>query len=72
MFLDDLTHLLIIPILSNTNIMADLNINTEDVSNANTVIFNDTMHALGLNKYVTNQMHQKGNILDLIFHRGKL
>ena len=56
MFLDDLTDLLTekIPKLSNTLIMGDFNINREDVSNADTVLFSDTMQELGLNQHVTN------------------
>ena len=67
--MDNLTYLLTEKIskLSNTIIMGDFNINTKDISNADTVAFNDTMHALGLNQHVTNPRHQKGNILDLIF-----
>ena len=69
MFLDELTDLLTEKIskLSNTIIIGDFNINAEDVSNADTVIFNDTVQALGLNQQVTNPTHQEGNILDLIF-----
>ena len=51
--------------------MGDFNINTEELSNADTVIFNNTMQALGLNQHVTNPTHQKGNILDLIFTEEK-
>ena len=73
MFLDDLTDLLTkkIPKLSNTIIMGDFNINTEDISNADTVTFNDTMQTFGLNQHVNESMHQKGNILDLIFTEEK-
>ena len=67
MFLDDLME----KMLSNTIIMQDININTEDASNADTVIFNDTMQALDLNQYVTKPPHQKGHILDLIFIEEK-
>ena len=58
MFLDDLTDLLTekIPKLSNTIIMGDFNINTEDVSNADTVMFNDTMQALSLNQHAIEPM----------------
>ena len=74
MFLDDLTDLLKEKIskLSNTIIMGDFNINTEDISNADTVIFNDTMQELGLNQHVTNPTHLKGNILELTSQRKNL
>ena len=55
----------------NTTIMGDFNINTQDISNSDTFIFNDTMQTLGLNQHVTNPTHQKGNILDLIFTEEK-
>ena len=69
MCLDDLTDLLTKKItkLSKTIIMGDFNINREDLSNTDTVIFNDTMQALALNQQVPSPTHQKGNILDLIF-----
>ena len=51
--------------------MGDFNINTEDISNADTIIFSDTMQALCLNQHVTNPTHQKGNILGLIFTEEK-
>ena len=51
--------------------MGDFSINTEDVFKADTVIFSDTMQALGLSQHVTNTTHQKGNILDLIFIEEK-
>ena len=74
MFLGDLRYLLTekIPKLSNTIIMGDFNINTGDVSNISTVIFNDTMQALGVIQHVTNPTHQKGNILHLIFTEEKI
>ena len=69
MFLDDLTELLTdkIPKLSNTIIMGEFNINTEDISNFDTVIFNDTMWAFGSSQDVTKPIHQEDNILDLFF-----
>ena len=73
MFLDDLTGLLTekIPKLANTVIKRNFNINTGDVSNADKVIFNNTMQALSLNKHVTKPMYQKSNILDFIFTEEK-
>ena len=72
-FLNNLTDLLTekIPKLSNKIIMGDFNVNTENVSNADTVISNDTMQALGLSQHVTEPRHQKGNILVLIFTEEK-
>ena len=52
-------------------IMGDTNINTEDASSADTVIFNDSMQELGLNQYITGPILWKGIILDLIFTKEK-
>ena len=50
------------PKLSNTIFVGDFNINTQDIFNVDTVMFGDTMQALGLNQHVTEPMHQMGNI----------
>ena len=54
MFTDETTDLLTdnIPKYSNIIILGDFNISTENVSNPDTVIFNDTMAALGLQEHV--------------------
>ena len=69
MFIDEITDLLtdIIPKYSNLIILGDFNISTENVQNPDTVIFNDTMAALGLQQHVQGLTHKKGNTLDLIF-----
>ena len=69
MFIDEITDLLtdIVPKFSNLIILGDFNISTENVPNPDTVIFNDTMAALGLQQHVRGLTHKMGNTLDLIF-----
>ena len=47
--------------------LGDFTISTENVSNPDTVIFNDIMAALGLQQHVQGPNHKMGNTLDLIF-----
>ena len=69
MFLDDLTELLTDKLtqLENIILLGDFNIHIEETTAPDTIIFNDTMEALGLTQHVTQPMHNKGNILDLVF-----
>ena len=69
MFIDDITDLLtdIIPKYSNLILLGDFNISTENAPNPDTVIFNDTMAALGLHQHLQGPAHKMGNTLDLIF-----
>ena len=69
MFIDEITDLLMdtVPKYPNLIILGDVNISTEKVTNADTVIFNDTMAALGLQQHVQGLTHKMGNTLDLIF-----
>ena len=69
MFVDDLTEILtsILRDCSNTIISDDFNIHTQDPNDVDAMAFNDTMKALGLNQHVQASIHNKGNILDLIF-----
>ena len=69
MFIDEITDLLtdIFPKYSNLIIFGDFNISTENVSNPDTVTFNDTMAALGLQQHVQGLTKKMGNTLDLIF-----
>ena len=68
MFIDEITDLLtdIIPKYSSLILLGDFNISTENVPNPDTVIFNDTMAALGLQQHVQGPTHKMGN-MDLIF-----
>ena len=39
----------------------------EELTETDTIIFNDTMQALGFKQHVTGPTHGQGNTLDLIF-----
>ena len=54
-FLDDLTELLTDKIaqLENIILLRDFNIHIDETTSPDTVIFNDTMEALGLTQHVT-------------------
>ena len=69
MFIDEITNLLTdnVPKYPNLIILGDFNISKENVTNPDTVIFNDTMAALGLQQHVQGLTHKMGNTLDLIF-----
>ena len=51
----------------NVIICGDFNMHIDNPSDTEAQIFMDTMEALGLQQHVRFQIHQAGNILDLIF-----
>ena len=69
MFINDITELLVnkLPQYQNSIILGDFNIHIEDLTNADAIIFNDTMRALGLEQHISGPTHVKENTLDLIF-----
>ena len=69
MFLDDLTELLMDKLtkLENIRLLGDFNMHIEEITSLDTIIFNDTMEALDLTQNITQPIHNKGNILDLVF-----
>ena len=69
MFINDITEPLVNKLLQyqNSTIVGDFNIHIEDLTNADAVIFNDTMRALCLEQYISGPTHVKRNTLDLIF-----
>ena len=69
MFIDDITELLVnkLPQYENRVILGDFNIHTEDLTNADAIIFNDTMRVLGLEQHISGPTHVRGNTLALIF-----
>ena len=69
MFIDAITEYLtdVLSKHKNNVILGDFNIHTEDLSSSDTVIFNDTMEALGLEQHVKFPTHRCGNTMDLIF-----
>ena len=73
MFIDAITEYLtnVLSKHKNNVILGDFNIHTEDLSSSDTVIFNDTMEALGLEQHVKFPTHRCGNTLGLIFTEVK-
>ena len=69
MFIDTITEYLtdVLSKHKNNIILGDFNIHIEDLSSSDTVIFNNTMEALGLEQHVKFLTHRCGNTLDLIF-----
>ena len=53
--------------LGNIMILGDFNINTRETTNADNVIFNDTVAALGLEQHIHSPTQGLRNTLDLIF-----
>ena len=69
MFIDEIKELLEgrIGKYNNMVILGNLNMHSDDLTNADSYIFNDTMHAFGFNKHVTSPTHKCGHILDLVY-----
>ena len=69
MFIDEITELLegMIGKYNNMVILGDLNMHIDDLTNADSYIFNDTMHAFGFKKHVTSPTHKCSHILDLVY-----
>ena len=69
MFINNITELLVnkLPQYQNSIILGNFNIHIEDLTNADAIIFNDTMRALGLKQHISGPTHVRGNTLDLIF-----
>ena len=69
MFIDDITEYLTSKLQEKSNniIVGDFNMHIDDSSSNGTIIFNDTMAALGLDQHVKEPTHRLGNILDLVY-----
>ena len=69
MVIDDITELLVskLPQYQNSIILGDFNIHIEDLTNADAIIFSDTMRELDFEHHISGPTHVKGNTLDLIF-----
>ena len=69
MFIDDITDLLTnkLPQYQNSILLGDFNIRIKDQTNADAVVFNDTMRALSLEQHTSGPTRVRGNTLDLIF-----
>ena len=61
MFLYEITELLkaLIPKYNNLIIMGDFNMHIDDITNAENLIFNDTMEALGLSQQVRTPTYSR-------------
>ena len=68
MFIDDVIELLVNKLsqYQNSIILGDFNIH-KDLTNADAIIFNDTMKALGIEQHISGPTHVKDKTLDLIF-----
>lgn len=69
MFIDEYTEFLtrILPQYNSLVILGDFNIHVNDESDADAMIFKDTMQAFGLTQHVEGPTHRCGNTLDQIF-----
>ena len=69
MFIDEITELLAGRIVKYNNmvILGDLNMHVDDLPNADSYIFNDTMLAFGFKQHVTAPTHKCGHIIDLVY-----
>ena len=70
MFIDKITELLEDRIgkYNNMVILGDLNMHVDDLTNANSYIFNDSMHAFGFKQHMTSPTHKCGHIPDLVYN----
>ena len=68
-FLDEVSKLAQLLITNYTNVilLGDFNIHAQDTENPNSIIYNDTMEALGLKQHIGKPTHRLGNTLDLIY-----
>ena len=68
-FIDEITEILadMIAKCNNMVILEDLDIHIDDLSNMDSYIFDDTMHAFSLKQHVTLTTHKCGDTLDIIF-----
>ena len=71
MVIDEITELLEgrIGKYNNMVILGDLNMHVDVLTNADSYIFNDTMHAFGFKQHVTSPTHKCGHILDLVYSK---
>ena len=69
MFIDEIAQLLegMIGKYNNMVIPGDLNMHVDNVTNADSYIFNDTMHAFGFRQHVTSPNHKCHHVLDLVY-----
>ena len=68
-FLEEGSQLIQYLITNHTNLIlqGDFNIHTQDIENPDSLIYNNTMEALGLQQHINEPTHKLGNMLDLIY-----
>ena len=68
-FLDEVSQLVQYFITNHKNLvlLGDFNIHVQDLANADSLVYNDTMEALGLIQHIIELTHQLGKTLDLIY-----
>ena len=68
-FLDEVSKLTQLLITNYTNVilLGNFNIHTQDTENPDSIIYNDTMEALGLKQHIDKPTHRLENTLDLIY-----
>ena len=68
-FLDEVSQLVqyFITNYKNPVLLGDFNIHVQDLANLDSLVFNDTVEAIGLIQHIIEPTHQLGNTLDLIY-----
>ena len=68
-FLEELSKLTQLLMTNYTNLvmLGHFNIHTQDMENPDSITYNDTMKALGLQQHIDKPTHKFGNTLDLIY-----
>ena len=67
-FLDEVSQLVqyFITNYKNLVLLGDFNIHVQDLANSDSLVYNETMEAMGLIQHIIEPTHQLGNTLDLI------
>ena len=67
--LDEVSQLVQYFITNHKNLvlLGDFNIHVQDLSNPDSLVYNDTMEAMGLIQHIIEPTHQLGNTLDLVY-----
>ena len=68
-FLEEGSQLIQYLITNHTNLilLGDFNIHIQDIENPDSLIYNNTMEALGLQQHINEPTHRLGNTFDLIY-----
>ena len=73
MFIDAITEFQedMIGKYNNMVILGDLNVHIDNITNAGSYIFNDTMYTFGFKQHMTSPIHKCSHILDLVYSEIK-